>query len=596
VTGIVPTRMAGESDGALLDRLLASLNLGGTGLIAAGGTGGSTTIIYDELGRPLVTPQGIYSYSDEAQTEFTAPIRPNIVQINTQDLVDGAVTLEQTNIPTMVQANQAVIGSAIVLNLLAGEVEAVTANIDNLRVNNANILNCNVDKLVAGTISASGIYVGSSSFELDGSSTRLLVRDTQGSPVTRVEIGRLGAGSTNYGITIRDASGTTIFSTGSSTSINGAYIGTATIGAASIVSLTAAQVSAGTLGVGVLYAGAIVASQVVSGTFTGLTFQTASSGQRVVISASNNRLEAYDSSGNQLAAIGQTGLGGAVYAAANSPAFAAGYFTNSIGNVLQVTQTGVTASNIATYISSTNIGLNVSTSGSAVGNFAAAIFDCGHAVQSVLARNTGGASGGFGLRASSAGGGSGIGGLASAQGGYAFYAEVGGYGPFTAQHDALLVKTAPTPEPGDIMVDTDRYWIGSIDDAITAVELSSAPAQKAALGVYRGTRHALDFGWIPNGLATTRLGSRDYCEDFHEVATAYDLIQVNGGGEGCINVCGEGGDIARGDLIVTSSIPGKGTKQADDVVRDITVAKARASVSFASPSEVKQIPCVYLCS
>jgi hypothetical protein len=593
---IVPTRMAGESDGDLLDRLLASLNLGGTGLIAAGGTGGSTTIIYDELGRPLVTPQGIYSYSDEAQTEFTAPIRPNIVQINTQDLVDGAVTLEQTNIPTMVQANQAVIGSAIVLNLLAGEVEAVTANIDNLRVNNANILNCNVDKLVAGTISASGIYVGSSSFELDGSSTRLLVRDTQGSPVTRVEIGRLGAGSTNYGITIRDASGTTIFSTGSSTSINGAYIGAATIGAASIVSLTAAQISAGTLGVGVLYAGAIVASQVVSGTFTGLTFQTASSGQRVVITASNNRLEAYDSSGNQIAAIGQNSLGGAVYAAANSPAFAAGYFTNSIGNVLQVTQTSTAASVSAVFISSCNTGLVVSTGGSVVGSFAAASLQTSDPVQAVLARNSGGSSGGHGLRANASGGGSLLGGLAGAQGGYAAYAETGGYGPFTGQHDGLLVKTAPSPEVGDIMVDTDRCWGLSVDDTITVVTPSTAPNQKGAIGVFRGLRSALDFAWIPNGLCILRDGDRDYCDDFAEVAAAYDLIQVNSVGEGCINVCGEGGDIGIGDLIVTSSTPGKGMKQADDVVRDITVAKARASVTFASASEVKQIPCVYLCS
>ena len=64
-------------------------------------------------------------------------------------------------------------------------------------------------------------------------------------------------------------------------------------------------------------------------------------------------------------------------------------------------------------------------------------------------------------------------------------------------------------------------------------------------------------------------------------------------GEGQINVCGEGGNIERGDLIVTSSIPGKGMKQADDIVRSYTVAKARESMTFSSSTEVKLVACEY---
>ena len=66
-------------------------------------------------------------------------------------------------------------------------------------------------------------------------------------------------------------------------------------------------------------------------------------------------------------------------------------------------------------------------------------------------------------------------------------------------------------------------------------------------------------------------------------------------GEGQVNVCGEGGDLESGDLIVTSSIPGKGMRQADDLVRSYTVAKSRESVTFSSPSEIKQVACIYLC-
>ena len=70
---------------------------------------------------------------------------------------------------------------------------------------------------------------------------------------------------------------------------------------------------------------------------------------------------------------------------------------------------------------------------------------------------------------------------------------------------------------------------------------------------------------------------------------------VNGLGEGQVNVCGEAGNIMAGDLIVTSSMPGKGMRQNDDIVRNYTVAKARESVVFDSPSQVKMIACIYLC-
>ena len=57
----------------------------------------------------------------------------------------------------------------------------------------------------------------------------------------------------------------------------------------------------------------------------------------------------------------------------------------------------------------------------------------------------------------------------------------------------------------------------------------------------------------------------------------YDYIAINALGEGQILVCGEGGDLEVGDLITTSSMPGKGMKQADDLVRNYTVAKVRES-------------------
>jgi len=47
--------------------------------------------------------------------------------------------------------------------------------------------------------------------------------------------------------------------------------------------------------------------------------------------------------------------------------------------------------------------------------------------------------------------------------------------------------------------------------------------------------------------------------------------------------------------ITSSSIPGKGMKQSDDLMHNYTVAKARESITFSSPTEVKQIACTYHC-
>ena len=81
----------------------------------------------------------------------------------------------------------------------------------------------------------------------------------------------------------------------------------------------------------------------------------------------------------------------------------------------------------------------------------------------------------------------------------------------------------------------------------------------------------------------------------YNIPNGYKVLHINALGEGYINVCGENGNIEAGDLITTSSMPGKGMKQADDLLRNYTVAKARESVTFDSPTDVKQIAVTYHC-
>lgn len=155
----------------------------------------------------------------------------------------------------------------------------------------------------------------------------------------------------------------------------------------------------------------------------------------------------------------------------------------------------------------------------------------------------------------------------------------GGTGPFTGFHPALI--PIGTYELGDIVVDDEIVRKPDVNNAIGTCMLSSVPNERGVIGVISQVRPLAD-------------ELEDYTL-WMEFMDTHQLLDVNALGEGLINVCGEGGDIAKGDLIVTSSMPGKGMRQADDIVRSYTVAKSREAVTFDTPNQVKQIACIYLC-
>jgi hypothetical protein len=83
--------------------------------------------------------------------------------------------------------------------------------------------------------------------------------------------------------------------------------------------------------------------------------------------------------------------------------------------------------------------------------------------------------------------------------------------------------------------------------------------------------------------------------EYEALAITHELAMHAALGEGCMNICGEGGDIAIGDYIVTASIPGKGMKKANNTHDNTVVAKAREAVTFTGPTEVKFVAVVFLC-
>jgi hypothetical protein len=170
----------------------------------------------------------------------------------------------------------------------------------------------------------------------------------------------------------------------------------------------------------------------------------------------------------------------------------------------------------------------------------------------------------------------------SESGAYAFYAQKGGYGPFTGSHDGLVTKDFKA-EVGDIVCDGKLVHIADISNAILESELSTQKEQRNVTGVFVG-KYNLD----PKNLPTALVG---YDGDLSK----YDIIAFNALGEGVLNVCGEGGTIKAGDYICSSSMTGKGMKQQDqDFKRPYTIAKARHDVNFTSSDEIKQIAVKYL--
>jgi hypothetical protein len=188
-----------------------------------------------------------------------------------------------------------------------------------------------------------------------------------------------------------------------------------------------------------------------------------------------------------------------------------------------------------------------------------------------------------------------------------------GVGPFTGIHDGV-VDNSFDAEVGDILVDVEFLHALDVSNTILKMAKSTSANQKGVIGVFVKKYDELPFNWqetieqysqVKSTKPMDGLEVSEYNDSEEPVITIanpdwfdikdYKVININGLGEGMINVCGQNGDIEIGDLIVTSNIPGKGMKQDDDIVRSYTVAKARDSVTFASPDEVKQVACIYVC-
>ena len=178
---------------------------------------------------------------------------------------------------------------------------------------------------------------------------------------------------------------------------------------------------------------------------------------------------------------------------------------------------------------------------------------------------------------------------------------VDGNGPFTGFHEGLISNNTSV-EIGDILFDVAPYKRDGISSVTFYVDVTNQNNQPAIIGVCSQIYTIPPSNWmtskpilpavVPDRNTIVEPTSEFVPESL--VPEGYQVVNINALGEGQINVCGLGGNISKGDLIVASSISGKGMKQADDIIRSYTVAKAREDVIFDSPEDIKLVACVYV--
>lgn len=333
---------------------------------------------------------------------------------------------------------------------------------------------------------------------------------------------------------------------------------------------------------------------ITAGTITGALIQTSASGQRVLMNYSLNKLQVYDSGNNLTVELG--GTTGQLSVISTDTVSPAAGVTNSSAIVPALYGNNTAGTN--TYASAAGV----------YGYGTVATGVCGEATTTGvgvygIARTTGGTNQAVRGVNTASNGGTVTSGIVGASNAYDFYADGAGtnYGPFTGAHD-VLVPIATNIPVGYIVCDVQLIIAKNISNTLFEVAMS-ASANQVPVGVM-----VVNNGLLANAQPAAFIEKVEWIEidgklqsitvmypEYELDKDLYNYCAANAVGEGQVYVCGESGNIAAGDLIVTSSVAGVGMKQSDNIVRNITVAKARQAMSFTDTTTPVLVACIYLC-
>jgi hypothetical protein len=202
-----------------------------------------------------------------------------------------------------------------------------------------------------------------------------------------------------------------------------------------------------------------------------------------------------------------------------------------------------------------------------------------------LGYNTHGVHGyGFGIIAKGNGNGLGVGvfgegnhiGVWGEGSNYDFYAAGSGtnYGPFTGAHEVKLSDDFPKDiEPGLIVSVTGQTQVRYDEDSSVTISSTLPTVKLSEVANDKGV-----FGVLVAGAA---LGE----DHWYQATETERFATVNALGEGRVWVSNINGNIEAGDYISTSTIPGYGQIQADDLLHSYTLGKAIETVDWDTVSE-----------
>ena len=179
--------------------------------------------------------------------------------------------------------------------------------------------------------------------------------------------------------------------------------------------------------------------------------------------------------------------------------------------------------------------------------------------------------------------------------GYLDHSDVPGYLDFTGQHRSFIenIPSTSTDTYKGLIVSANKNEYFSIskgrkiqrgkkaieiDESLPYLSLSSLDKDKTCYGVIFGYEN------------DDRKYSQGILQSLYDKTKGDFRAIVNSVGEGAIWVSNKNGSLESGDYITTSSIPGYGQKQDDDILHNYSVAKITMDCDFQPPLEyIKQV-------
>ena len=156
---------------------------------------------------------------------------------------------------------------------------------------------------------------------------------------------------------------------------------------------------------------------------------------------------------------------------------------------------------------------------------------------------------------------------------------------FTGQHRSIMNNNITTSSVGLIVSSTGKYVnldnniISNINESLPVCDITSENNDKKVFGVLSDKEDTE----IERNYSTGC-----FVSVYQKHNTNEQRMFINSLGEGALWVCNKNGNIDNGDYISSSTVPGYGVKQADDLLHNYTVAKLTCDCNFSTTKIVKQ--------